>query len=698
MEWGMFLNAADKTQAKVPSLEEVKGVTGFVRHIDSIAALQVENHRLQELVLRYENALLDQFDCHVENRYVRAIEATGIGIWDWDMDSNARYRSPQIYAFSGYTQDDVPCPIEQLIFPEDSLLCAPLLEDFICGKQEHYTAEFRTRHKDGSYRWLLSRAAALRRPDRTAYRIIGTVTDITERKEAETARLASEERFRAISEASPLGIFVNDRHGNCIYINPTYSAITGTTIEQSLDVRWLDFVHPDDKARLTDDWMEAVESVKTGSPFSYDNTRRNIRPDGTVCWVRVRSAAMYDAAGECTGYVGTLEDVTARKQWEAEQERLLNDAQQRADHDPLTHLLNHGAFHRELAQAVDTASQSHAPFAVALLDTDNFKFFNDAYGHAAGDQVLCQIAHTLQNACRPTDRIGRVGGDEFAVLLPRVTMEQGDAVRFRLKTMLAQQGYRPAGSPTDVPLGLSAGLAFFPEDGTTILELLRIADERLYEDKRDSKRRTAVAATLAETLRMRVTGKVPGFPMLDALVTSVDNKDRYTRRHSEEVMLYAVMIGEVLGLEQNALSSLMLAALVHDIGKIGVSDRVLRLPGSLAHEEYEAVKQHVTLGAAVISAVAGLEHTLPGVRHHHEHWDGTGYPDGLAGEAIPLPARILAVADAFSAMTSDRPYRKRLHDTEALARLRIGAGVQWDAKVVAAFESAWQKRVIGESA
>ena len=176
--------------------------------------------------------------------------------------------------------------------------------------------------------------------------------------------------------------------------------------------------------------------------------------------------------------------------------------------------------------------------------------------------------------------------------------------------------------------------------------------------------------------------------MLDALVTSVDNKDRYTRRHSEDVMRYALQIARELGLGEAVQQTIQVAALLHDVGKIGVPDRILRKPGMLTDEEYEAIKQHPMMGAAIVGAVAGFEETLDAIRHHHERWDGGGYPGRLGGEETPLVARLMAVADAYSAMTMDRPYRKGRRPEEALAVLTDGAGCQWDPECVAAFQRA----------
>ena len=162
--------------------------------------------------------------------------------------------------------------------------------------------------------------------------------------------------------------------------------------------------------------------------------------------------------------------------------------------------------------------------------------------------------------------------------------------------------------------------------------------------------------------------------MLDALVAAVDNKDRYTRRHSEDVLTYSLQVAEALGLDEATRHTVAVAALLHDVGKIGVPDAILRKPGALTGAEFEAVRQHPMMGSVIVGAVPGMEGTLDAVRHHHERWDGGGYPFGLAGEAIPLLARLMAVADAFSAMTTDRPYRKGMGVAQARRCWSAGRG------------------------
>jgi diguanylate cyclase (GGDEF)-like protein len=347
--------------------------------------------------------------------------------------------------------------------------------------------------------------------------------------------------------------------------------------------------------------------------------------------------------------------------------------------DPLTGTLNHGALVAHLALEIEGARASGAPLGVALVDLDNFRLLNDNHGHRAGDQALLAVAAELGRQLPATVTMGRYGPDEFLVVAPAAAVVDLEPAIGRLRTALADLSLQFE-STERLPVTVSAGLCTYPDHGSSVTVLLAAAARTLEEAK----------VSGGDTIR--IAGEpdaeepgTSGFDVLQGLVLAVDTKDRYTKRHSEDVARYAVYLAQRMGLEADLVQSIHLAGLLHDVGKIGIPDPILRKPGKLTADEYEIVKQHVALGDMIVRDVPDIDLVRAGIRHHHERWDGEGYLDRLEGEGIPLVARILAVGDAFSAMTTTRPYRKALDLREALTRLEDACGTQLDESLVRVF-------------
>jgi len=458
-------------------------------------------------------------------------------------------------------------------------------------------------------------------------------------------------------------------------------SLLGLPSSADLPASLLEMVHIEDRDHLSKSMQHAADQLE---PFVAEI--RISCPGGEQRWINMHAQPIYGEQGHAIRLIAVIQDRTAGRLHELEQERALRLAEERADHDPLTSLLNHRAFHAVLEVETARSLRGTTTFAVVKLDLDNFEFFNDVYGHATGDEVLRLFAERLRTTCRPYDTIARFGGDEFCLILPSGEPATRQEIENRLRAALSDITYPSARQDTPIPIGVSMGVALFPGDTADRNELLRFADERLRLDK-------AGASGANEFLDMRAwaLSHITGFPMLDAMVTAVTNKDRYTRQHSEDVMEFSLMIAKELGIGQKERDTIAVAAILHDIGKIGVPDSILRKPGALSDDEFEAIKQHPQMGAIIVSAVPGLEETLDAIRHHHERWDGNGYPFGLTAEETPLIARLMAVADAFSAMTSDRPYRKGMPHSKAISILQDGAGTQWDAVCVDALLRALSK-------
>jgi diguanylate cyclase (GGDEF)-like protein len=330
--------------------------------------------------------------------------------------------------------------------------------------------------------------------------------------------------------------------------------------------------------------------------------------------------------------------------------------------DPLTGCLNRRGFEERLAAELDEGLRAGRPLAVVMFDLDGFKQINDTEGHAAGDELLCWTVRTIEETIRPMDSVGRLGGDEFVVLLPASGHAGALAVAGRVREALAPR------------VGATPGVAAFPTHGLEAEALLDHADGELYEAKEGrsphaapDRRELSWAATLARAVELR----------LDPTMAS---------DHSRRIAGYAAAVGAQLGWSGSDVGLLRLAAMLHDVGKVSLPDHVLRSADELDADEREEIQKHPIVGAQLVERVEGLEAIAPWIRHSHEDFDGSGYPDGLAGEAIPPASRILRVVDTFDALASGRSGQQPLSEEAAMAELQQGSGSRFDPVCVEALE------------
>ncbi|HEX7472992.1 MAG TPA: diguanylate cyclase, partial [Candidatus Limnocylindrales bacterium] len=367
------------------------------------------------------------------------------------------------------------------------------------------------------------------------------------------------------------------------------------------------------------------------------------------------------------------------------QSALLLEASRR---DPLTGTLNHGSLVVALDRAVEAAGADQRGVAVALLDIDNFRLLNDTHGHASGNLAILEVASLLRTGLPADLLFGRYGPDEFLVVAAADDLPGLRATMEAICTGLADRKLEFAGSES-LPISVSVGLAAFPDHARSVTDLLSSAVGALQEAKASGGDAIRSAGSVPETPAASRT-----FDLFEGLILAVDTKDRYTKRHCEDVSRYAVFLAHGLGLDDETIGAMRVAGLLHDVGKIGIPDGILRKPAALTSEEMAIVRQHVALGDMIVRDLPNIELIRAGIRFHHERWDGAGYLDRLAGTQIPLVARIMAVGDAFSAMTTTRPYRKALDVREALARLEDAAGSQLDEQLVAMFVAGIRDRAV----
>ncbi len=442
----------------------------------------------------------------------------------------------------------------------------------------------------------------------------------------------------------------------------------------------------------------------------------------------VESSQPYDFPEQEVLLLRTLADLFAG----AHQNALtFKQTQEQAITDGLTGVKTHRFLMEALSTEWKRATRANRPFALVLMDLDRFKFVNDFYGHLEGDVVLQRVGHILEQNCRRSDVVARYGGDEFVILMPETSVEQARQLASKLRAWVASDRLL-----RDKNITASFGIAGFPVHGSTPQELLQVADSSMYlskhqggnavssaeqGDPNDRKRwkKDVLEAYLGVTLkRLFATGpeafeeiyrRLEQFTRsmseqgveveedalppavvetVTALAFAIDGKDQYTQGHSQKVSAYAVMLAQGLGMSDADVEEIRLAALLHDIGKVGIPEGILNKSGPLDPTEWETMKTHADLGFQILEPLKPMQRIRQLVRHHHECYDGSGYPQRLKGDQIPYGSRVIAIADAYDTITSARSYKKPRSPEDAFAELERCAATQFDPEIVSVFITA----------
>ncbi|GEA16276.1 hypothetical protein E308F_25200 [Moorella sp. E308F] len=368
---------------------------------------------------------------------------------------------------------------------------------------------------------------------------------------------------------------------------------------------------------------------------------------GLHFWTLV--APIYDDKGNLLGAVQCIRDIGERKRMEEELKRW-------STRDALTGLYNRTFFEEELRRMEKSRSY---PISLVLCDLDGLKIVNDMLGHEQGDELLRRAAKVIASCLRESEVVARVGGDEFAIILPQTGRKTAEEVARRI----IEAAERDSARHPDLPLSISVGAATAEDASRPLREVYKEADDAMYMNKLAS-------------------GKDPRAAVIRALKTALEEKDFHNTERMKEI---ACLLGEAAGLSREEIDNLRLLVDVHDIGKLAVPDNILLKPGPLTEEEWEEVRRHPEVGYRIALSSGELSTVAPYILQHHERWDGRGYPQSLRGEQIHLLSRILAIVDAYDAMTSERPYRRALAHEEALEELKRCAEKQFDPHLVEIF-------------
>ncbi len=565
---------------------------------------------------------------------------------DLDGKPNITYINNNVTAVLGYEPKNFIGNMEfwaSCIHPEDM----PKLREKLSGRE--MLTEYRFKDNKGEVHWLHDRQKAYKN-ENGKIEIIGAWWDITERKQMEQELIKNRERQTAIFNQSPIAIEFYDADGCLSNVNDACLKLFG-------------IINPDETKgfKLFDDpniseeikhKLHNNEHVKFECKFDFEKVKEfglyATSKSGVIDLEMFISPLLNDQ--ETEGYIVQIQDVTEQKQ---AKERILHLSY----HDQLTGLYNRRYYDKEMKRFDD---EKYIPLTLIMADVNGLKLTNDAFGHGAGDELLIKVADILKATCRTEDVVFRIGGDEFVILLPETDAEYAEIIINRINTAIKNEKI------AHLVLSVSMGYAVKQNETDEMAELFMEAEDNMYRQK------------LSESSSMRSR-------TIELIMNSLFEKNNREMLHSRRVGEICMAIAENMHLTKDEIAEIKTAGLMHDIGKIGITDAILNKPDKLNTNEWSEVERHSEIGYRILGSAKEFTRIANFVLEHHEKWDGTGYPKKLKGKEISLQARIIAVADSYDAMTTDRSYRKGLSRTEAAAEIRKYSGTQFDPAIVDVF-------------
>lgn len=475
------------------------------------------------------------------------------------------------------------------------------------------------------------------------------VDDITDRKKMEKQIYNEKEQLKTTLLSVGDGVISIDASGKVVMLNKIAEQLTGWTQEEAISIS-IEEVFNTINTLTEEKYESPVKQVLETGKIIESHHKTLISKEGIKRDIEDSAAPIKDQEGNITGVVLVFSDFTEKK-------KSLDEITYLSFHDHLTGLYNRGFFETELAR-LDT--KRNLPLTIIMGDVNGLKLINDTFGHFSGDELLKKVAQILKNTCRTDDIIARVGGDEYAILLPKTEGTEAQKLINRIIESMKNEKVK------DIDVSISFGWASKTDISQSKDMITKKAEDFMYRNK------------LFEGPSFR--GRV-----IDNIVLAINEKSPREEAHSKRVSDLCVAIGEELNLKEAEIKTLRIFGLLHDIGKIAIADDILNKPGNLTDREYYEIKRHSEIGYRILSTVNDMSEIANYVLFHHERWDGKGYPKGIHGDTIPLPSRICTIVDAYDAMTSDRSYRPAMTNKFAIEELKKNAGTQFDPEIVEVF-------------
>lgn len=572
-----------------------------------------------------------------------------------ELNGNRASINPMFEKITGRTQAElVGISWKDITHPDDLEENLENYSKFRAGENNGYEMEKRYIKPDGSEVWVKMIIAPLEINNTTIDYNLCLIEDISNRKKTEKALFDSERSKAVLLDNLPGMAYRSnyDYEWTMQFVSKGCFELTGYQPESLLfnnELSYKEIIVPEFRDILWTEWGRVL-ALQIPFRFEYEI----ISGEGKRKWVLEMGQGIYDESGNVDALEGIVIDITEQKEREA-QIQYIND------HDFMTGLYNRKYFEEVI---VTMNSEDCFPLSIIIADINGVRLINDAFGFSEGDKLLKETSKILQSSCRPGDFLARVGGDEFGILLPNTDSDK--AYEMMNVIQRACNSYNKINKAKLYEINLSMGYATKETKEGNVEEFLKLADEFLRN-------------------RKLLNRKSFHSNIISSMMATVYEKSQETEEHAKRLSTFSKIIGEKLNLSQKNLGELELLAMLHDIGKVGIDDGILNKPGKLDEAEWVIMKRHPEIGYRIAKSTSELEPIAEYILSHHERWDGRGYPQGLKGEVIPILSRIIAVADAYDAMTEDRIYRKAMTKEEAIEEIRRNAGTQFDPKIAQLF-------------